>query len=653
MKSSCFRDLENMLQNRPAILLDGGMGTLVMDMNLSEEDYRGEEWGHLPHSVALRGNHDLLNITQPERIKDIHRQYARAGADIVETATLSSQSISQAAYGMHDMVRRLNLSACRLCREVAEEVHRETGRRIFVAGSVGPTNILACYHSTTMRTQQSADQEGRGLQHSQGSVFTGFDKMSEAYREQCRALLDGGADIILIETIVDTLNAKAALFVLRQLFDSVESGGEGYTPVPVFVSVTVTQEEGYTIMKQSMPSFYYSLSHHKFIFAFGINCSFGPHSVEKPLSILADVVASNARTGTGSAVDSNVAAPHSTVVLCYPNAGMPPSEGAEDQQRETPEQFAASVANCVAKGWARIVGGCCGTSPLHTQWLASSISALPPPPGVHADQKMPDAQNGGGTVVVCGSRTCVALVKGETTVRVKSLCGILRPDGLVTLHGVVDEVMSIEDAVKECIQRAAEALALAPDTKLLKLEFSSSPLDKERVDVKDICYFVCEVIRQMGIHPAASCVPLLLKTECTEAVAAGLKCCPGRSIALVTPRQDAHHLLVEEVKRISHLGAVAGLLLPSLSHISASTTSTSTDHSNHNNISNSCDGIVSSYRQVLHTLLNEMGLSTQDILIFVSHSDDVDTAYRLLCPARQLTIVHLAEREGETYLHIL
>jgi 5-methyltetrahydrofolate--homocysteine methyltransferase len=308
------------------------MGTMIQRHKLEEEDFRGERFKD--HHLSLKGNNDLLSITQPEIIKDIHRAYFEAGADFAETNTFSSTSIAQADYGLESAVYDLNYQSAAIAKEVADEftaINPDKPR--FVIGSIGPTNRTASL---------SPDVNDPGFR------AVTFDQLVEAYSEQTKGLLEGGADVLLVETVFDTLNAKAALFAIENVFD--EMGVE----VPVMVSGTITDASGRTLSGQTTEAFLISLEHFPLL-SIGLNCALGAAQLRPYLKVLSEK------------------APFA--VSAHPNAGLPNEFGEYDQ---TPEEMAAEVRNFLDQGFLNIVGGCCGTTPEHIKALSEMASKYSP-----------------------------------------------------------------------------------------------------------------------------------------------------------------------------------------------------------------------------------------------------------------------------------
>src|SRR5438552_17271143 len=307
------------------------MGTMIQAFKLDEAAFRGH---FKDHPADLKGNNDLLNITQPDIIKSIHRQYLDAGADILETNTFNSNAISMSDYKMESLVYDLNLAGARLARQAADEfMAADPTRPRFVAGSVGPTNRTA---------SMSPDVNNPAFRAAT------FDALAAAYYEQARGLVDGGADLLLAETIFDTLNAKAALFAFEKCFS--EAGRR----VPVMASVTITDNSGRTLSGQTIEAFWNSVSHANLL-SVGINCALGGKQMRPYVEELSDI------------------AP--VYLSCYPNAGLPNAFGGYD---ETASETSETLRDFAANGWLNIVGGCCGTTPEHIKAIADAMRGLKP-----------------------------------------------------------------------------------------------------------------------------------------------------------------------------------------------------------------------------------------------------------------------------------
>ncbi len=325
--------LERLLKER-IVLLDGATGTMIQTYGLDEKAFRGSRFQDWPRD--LKGSYDVLNLTQPQVIQAIHRQYLEAGADIIETNTFNSTSISMADYGLESLAYELNFAGAQNARSVADAMMlAEPARTCFVAGALGPTN------KTASLSPHVHDPAFRAVT---------FDQLVEAYLEQTRGLVEGGADLLLVETVFDSLNSKAALFAIRQYFDA--TGRE----LPVMVSFTITDQSGRTLSGQTVEAYWNSISHHRLL-SVGINCAFGPVEMRPFIEELAGIA--------------------DVCVSAYPNAGLP-NPMLPTGFPETPETLAPQLAEWARNGWLNLVGGCCGTTPAHIKALAEAVRGLPP-----------------------------------------------------------------------------------------------------------------------------------------------------------------------------------------------------------------------------------------------------------------------------------
>ncbi len=332
MKSNdSAKALEQAAQNR-ILIMDGAMGTMIQRHKLDEAGYRGErfkDWGQ-----DVKGNNDLLVLSQPEIVYDIHSAYFEAGADLVETNTFNAQTISMADYGMEELSYEINVEAAKIARKAADTWSSKTpDRPRFVLGAVGPTNRTASI---------SPDVNNPGFRN------VNFDTLREAYKEQVLGLLEGGVDAILIETIFDTLNAKAAGFATLEAFE--EKG----TRVPILISGTITDRSGRTLSGQTAEAFWYSISHLQ-PFSVGLNCALGAELMRPYLAELSNIA------------DVRISA--------YPNAGLPNEMGEYDQD---PEDMAAALESWAQDGLLNLVGGCCGSTPEHIRAIAEHVSDYAP-----------------------------------------------------------------------------------------------------------------------------------------------------------------------------------------------------------------------------------------------------------------------------------
>ncbi|MDT0645399.1 homocysteine S-methyltransferase family protein [Zunongwangia sp. F260] len=320
------------LISQKILVLDGAMGTMLQEYKFSEEDFRGERFKDWP--VCLQGNNDLLSLTQPEAIAEIHRKYFLAGADIVETNTFSGTTIAMADYQMEGLVYELNYESARIAKKVATDLTAENPEKPrFVAGAIGPTNKTA---------SMSPDVNDPGYR------AISFEELKVAYRQQAQALIDGGVDILLVETVFDTLNAKAALFAIDELKEELN------VDVPVMISGTITDASGRTLSGQTAEAFLISVSHIPLL-SIGFNCALGAKQLTPHLEVL------NRYANSG--------------VSAYPNAGLPNAFGEYDQDAE---EMASQINEYLEKRLVNIIGGCCGTTPRHIRAIADIVKNYEP-----------------------------------------------------------------------------------------------------------------------------------------------------------------------------------------------------------------------------------------------------------------------------------
>ena len=324
-------DISQILQER-ILVLDGAMGTMLQQYNFTEEDFRSDRFKDFP--IPLKGNNDLLSITQPQAIAEVHRKYFEAGADIVETNTFSGTTIGMADYQMEDLVYELNYESAKIAKEVAKEfTEKEPHKPRFVAGSIGPTNRTA---------SMSPDVNDPGYR------AVTFDELRIAYKQQAEALLDGGADILLVETVFDTLNAKAALFAIEEV------KAERKIEVPIMVSGTITDASGRTLSGQTAEAFLISMSHIPLL-TIGFNCALGASLLQPYLEAIAPKT--------------------DFAISAHPNAGLPNAFGEYD---ETPEEMRDQIEEYLKKNLINIIGGCCGTTPEHIKAIAEVAAKYQP-----------------------------------------------------------------------------------------------------------------------------------------------------------------------------------------------------------------------------------------------------------------------------------
>jgi 5-methyltetrahydrofolate--homocysteine methyltransferase len=329
-QSHAAAELRHLFAQR-IVILDGAMGTMIQQHGLAEADFRGDRLKSHPHD--LKGNNDLLSLTRPEVIEGIHLAYFEAGADMVETNTFSSTAIAQADYKLEPLVPELNAAAAAIALRAAHRAEAKDGRRRFVAGALGPLN----------RTLSLSPD----VNHPDFRAVT-WEQVTAAYYEQAKALVAGGVDVLLVETIFDTLNAKAAVFALEQLFDEIGAR------LPVMISVTITDASGRTLSGQTVAAFYNSIRHAHPL-CVGINCALGGAQMRPYVEELAGLA--------------------ECYVSCYPNAGLPNAFGGYD---ESPAAMAQVLGDFAAQGWLNVVGGCCGSTPAHIAAIAQAVASAKP-----------------------------------------------------------------------------------------------------------------------------------------------------------------------------------------------------------------------------------------------------------------------------------
>ena len=332
-----MKPIQALLKER-ILIIDGAMGTMIQRHKLTEADYRGERFANWPSD--LKGNNDLLCLTKPDVIKSIHKQYLEAGADIIETNTFSAQKVSLADYNMQNLAYEINLAAAKIAKEAVREFLASPAAKgreaAYVAGALGPLN-------KTLSLSPDVNNPGfRALT---------FDEAVSAYYEQTKGLVEGGVDVLLIETIFDTLNAKAAIFAIKKYFRDTKQA-----ELPIMISGTITDASGRTLSGQTLEAFYVSVQHAKPL-SIGLNCALGAAEMRPHIAELSQIA--------------------SCYVSAYPNAGLPNAMGEYDEQ---PEQTAHFLEDWAAEGYVNIVGGCCGTTPDHIKHIAEHVKNIKPRP---------------------------------------------------------------------------------------------------------------------------------------------------------------------------------------------------------------------------------------------------------------------------------
>jgi 5-methyltetrahydrofolate--homocysteine methyltransferase len=471
--------LERLMRER-IVVLDGGMGTMIQSYRLDEAAYRGErfrEW-----SRDLKGNNDLLSLTHPEVVEEIHRKYFEAGADVVETNTFNANGVSMADYGMEGLVREINAAAAGCARRAAASfMAANPGRPAFVAGSIGPTN-------GTLSLAIDVDDPGR-----RGRTF---DDFVAAYAPQVHGLLDGGVDVLLVETVFDTLVAKAALFVVEEVFS------ERGTRVPVMLSVTVTDRSGRTLSGQLVEAFWNSVSHAPLL-SVGINCALGAREMRpylEELSALAPVF-----------------------MTAYPNAGLPNAFGGFD---ETPASMAAEIQAFAESGWVNAVGGCCGTNPDHIRAIAAVVKNLPPRP----IPTVPNRTRLSGLEPLTISAESNFIMIGERT----NVTGSPRFAKLVKA-GDLEKALAV---ARQQVEGGANILDVCMDEGML-----------------DSVAVMTHFLNLVSADPDIARVPIMIDSSRWEVLEAGLKCLQGKAVVNSISLKEGEKLFLDRAHRIRRYGA--------------------------------------------------------------------------------------------------
>ena len=470
------------LVSRRILILDGAMGAMIQQYNLKEEDFRGERFAHIPGQ--LKGNNDLLCLTRPDVIQDIHRKYLEAGADIIETNTFSSTTVSMADYHVEQYVREINLAAVKLAREVADEYTAKNPQKPrFVAGSVGPTN------KTCSMSPDVNNPAFRALS---------YDELADAYQQQMEAMLEGGVDAILIETIFDTLNAKAAVYAAEQAIKI--TGVE----VPIMLSVTVSDTGGRTLSGQTLDAFLASVQHAN-IFSVGLNCSFGARQLKPFLEQLA------------------ARAPY--YISAYPNAGLPNSLGQYDQ---SPADMAHEVKEYIHEGLINIIGGCCGTTDAYIVEYPALIEGARP----HVPVRKPDCLWLSGLELL--------EVKPEINfVNIGERCNVAGSRKFLRLinEKKYDEALSI---ARQQVEDGALIIDVNMDDGLL-----------------DARQEMTTFLNLIASEPEIARVPVMIDSSKWEVIEAGLKCLQGKSVVNSISLKEGEEKFLEHARIIRQYGAAA------------------------------------------------------------------------------------------------
>ena len=471
---------------RRILILDGAMGTMIQRHRLTEEDFRGARFAD--HGRDVRGNNDLLVLTRPDVISAIHLEYLEAGADIIETCTFSSNRIAQSDYGLESVVYELNFEGARLARAAADEwTSRTPDRPRFVAGSMGPTNRILSI---------SPDVNNPAFRN------VTFDELREAFKEQARGLIDGGCDLLLLETIVDTLNAKAAIVAIEEVFE--ETG----VRLPLSISVTITDRSGRTLSGQTIDAFWVSIAHAK-PFSVGVNCALGARDMRPYVAELARIA--------------------DCYITCYPNAGLPNAFGEYDEQ---PADTASALREFASSGFVNIVGGCCGTTPDHIREIAAAVGVLPP----RAVRSKSAAASAASTAL-----------ESLAPERFTQFAGLevltIRPDSNFQMIGERTNVSGSKRFARLIgAGNYAEATTVALDqvrggANLIDVNMDEGMLDSERA--------MTDFLNYIATEPEIARVPVMIDSSKWSVLMAGLKCVQGKpvvnSISLKEGEEDFLH----------------------------------------------------------------------------------------------------------------
>lgn len=473
--------LSSLLRQR-ILLLDGAMGTMIQTYGLQEEDYRGKRFADFAH--PLKGNNDLLSLTQPEIIKEIHHAYLDAGADLIETNTFNSTAIALADYHMSDLAYELNFAGAKIARETADAISKtNSDKPRFVIGVLGPTNRTASI---------SPDVNDPGFRN------TSFDELVKAYFDSVRGLVDGGAQILMIETIFDTLNSKAAIFAVEEYF------AEYKTRLPVMISGTITDASGRTLSGQTTQAFWHSVRHAKPL-SIGLNCALGPAALRPythELSKIAD-----------------------TFVSIYPNAGLPNAFGEYD---ETPEHMAGILRGFAEEGFLNIVGGCCGTTPKHIKAFAEALADVAP----RKIPIIPKACRLSGLEPLVIDDNSLFVNVGERT----NVTGSLRFAELIRND---DYTTALEVAREQVINGA----------QIIDINMDEGMLDAEAAMVK--------FLNLIASEPEIARVPIMIDSSKWSVIEAGLKCIQGKGIVNSISLKDGEEAFIAKAKLAYRYGAAA------------------------------------------------------------------------------------------------
>lgn len=472
--------LRQLLTER-VVVLDGAMGTMIQNLNLTEDDFRGQRF--TDYHMDIKGNNDILVITKPDVIRDIHLEFLRKGADILETNSFNATTIAQADYDMQDYVTEINIEAARVARQACDMAEQEDGKPRFVTGVLGPTNRTASI---------SPDVNDPGFRN------TSFDELVTTYKQATHALLEGGVDTILIETVFDTLNAKAAIFAVKEVEEEV-----GYE-VPLQLSGTITDASGRTLSGQTTEAFYNAIAHAEPL-SVGLNCALGPHELRPYVEELSRVC--------------------ETYVSIHPNAGLPNEFGEYD---ETPEQMAEEIAVWAKRGWINIIGGCCGTTPDHVQAMADAAQKQP---ARTLPEMNPACRLSGLEPLNIDDNSLFVNVGERNNVTGSALFKRL----------IIEE--NYDDAINIAVKQVEDGAQVIDVN-----------MDEGMLDAKACMH---RFLNLLASEPEASRVPIMIDSSKWEVIEAGLKCIQGKGVVNSISLKEGEEAFIKHASLVKKYGAAA------------------------------------------------------------------------------------------------
>lgn len=477
--------IQELLKER-ILVLDGAMGTMIQRYGLSEEDYRGDRFKDIEQQV--KGNHDLLSITKPEVITEIHHAFLEAGSDFVTTNSFNANRISMADYQMEDLVHEMNVESARIARKAADLYTRKTpDQPRFVTGTMGPTNKTGSVSPDVNKPAYRA---------------VSFDELKEAYYEQVTGLVEGGVDVILIETIFDTLNAKAALFAVQ------EYNEKHHTKVPVMISGTITDASGRTFSGQTLEAFYNSMAHVDLL-SIGLNCSFGAEQLKEPIERLSHI--------------------SRFYISAHPNAGLPDEFG---DYKQSAEEMAQHVSSYMEDGLINIIGGCCGSRPEHIEAIANVAKQYKP-------RKIPELEkatrlSGLEAVTITPDRNFVNIGERTNVAGSKKFARLIR-------EGAFEEALAI---ARQQVENGAQVIDVC--------------MDDAMMDSREM---MREFLNLIASEPDVAKVPIMIDSSKWEVIEEGLKCVQGKSIVNSINLKEGEEPFLEQAKKIKKYGAAAVVML--------------------------------------------------------------------------------------------